>query len=743
MRRRIALITANTDTLYQTSMIKAMSAQTAELGYDLIVLTHFVNYDKSSEYLKGDENIYSLIDCLSFDGAVVDLGSFYSHSLAIKIEEMLYRKGVPVISLDYKSEYFESCLQNDRDGFRKLTEHFIKEHGFTDIYCLSGPRDEIHSEERINGYKDAFSVNGLAVSEDNIFYGDFWIGEAKHFAERIVSGELSKPQAILCGSDYMALQLCLSLMKSGILVPEEISVGGYDGNPDVNYYQPSLTTYSGAYLENTVRAVCRLHELISGKKCTGTVETRSVLRTGASCGCRERNSQSADISQKMLDNSMRTNIFMHSDYSSAMSSVKDLRGFAEAMLRNMYLLDASGDFFICLCRDTINENGSAEGITKSGYTCDMRCVVTHVNYRGDLTPRDFQLEYIIPEELIIDSPRTYFCTPLHYLDNSFGYCVRRYSAEEIVFEQYYGEFCQIAADSIERVRMLAYERYLNNKIQKLSERDILTGLFSQKGIISRIDELCRDSSCFGVLYNIDDTEEKKQEEGEEYIKRIYVSFAQAVNLSCIRGETAARISRDEFLIIGKCDGSEFPEQLFINTLKSNIKMIEKQQGVALSSSISHFTAVTEEPVSADRFIRLLEEKLEASRSSKGFAGNVFLAKIRELHDNIYEDPQFDWNAAAESGRLGISQSYFQHIYRKFIDVSFNNDVISARLALAERLLVNTNLPVSEIAERCGYSEPSYFMKLFRNRKKMTALEYKRKMLGAITQMPDLPHSQKR
>ena len=57
MRKRLALITANTDTLYQTSMIKVMSEQSAMLGYDLIVLTHFVNYDDGGDYMKGAENI--------------------------------------------------------------------------------------------------------------------------------------------------------------------------------------------------------------------------------------------------------------------------------------------------------------------------------------------------------------------------------------------------------------------------------------------------------------------------------------------------------------------------------------------------------------------------------------------------------------------------------------------------------------------------------------------------------------
>lgn len=728
MRKRIVLITANTDTLYQTSMIKVMSEQAFMLDYDFIVLTHFVNYDDGGDYMKGDENIYSLIFQLEFDGAVVDLGSFYSRSLAQKLDNMLKDKNIPVVSLDYLSGHFEDCLQKDRECFRMLTEHFIKEHGFSDIYCLSGPENEIHSEERIKGYMDAFTNNGLDVRQEHIFYGDFWIGKAVEFAEKIVSGELPKPQAIVCGSDYMALQLCLTLIKNGIRIPEEISVGGYDGNPDVNYYQPSLTSFSGAYLENAVRAVCRLHELISGEKEYNTVQTFPYLKIGASCGCRESVAKNADISQRMLDKALRMNIFMHSNYSSIMSNVKNIREFSEAMLRNMYLLDLSGDFFICLCNDMFGERNFVVSDRKSGYTDKMKCIVSHVNYKGDPTPKEFRLESIIPEEDIASKPRTYFCTPLHYIDSSFGYCVRRYSYKEIVFEQFYGEFCQIAADSIERVRMLEHEKYLNDKIQRLSERDILTGLFSRKGIISRMEKQENDKGYFGVLYNIEDIEQIRRNMGEEHLKRIFILFAQAVNLSCVRGEVAARIGIDAFLIIGECDGSDFPGQLFINTLKSNIKMIEEHQDIQLSSVISHFTVVTNRISATEELISELEQKLEESRDPQRFAGNVYISIIRELHDNIYEEPQLKWNAADEAKKLRLSQSYFQHIYKKSTGISFNSDVISARIALAERLLVSTNLNVCEVAEKCGYTEQSYFMKLFKNKTGMTALEYKHKML---------------
>ena len=246
-----------------------------------------------------------------------------------------------------------------------------------------------------------------------------------------------------------------------------------------------------------------------------------------------------------------------------------------------------------------------------------------------------------------------------------------------------------------------------------------------------MEKLDNKKEYFGVLYNLEDIEQTRRSFGEDYLKRVYVSFAQAVNLSCIRGELAARISRDEFLITGECDGSEFPGQLFINTLKANIKMIEKHQDIKLLSIVSHFTAVTANISSPQELISRLEDQLEESRDPQRFAGNVYMSIIRQLHDSIYEEPQLNWNAASEAAKLKLSQSYFQHIYKKFVDVSFNSDVISARIALAERLLVSTNLNVCEVAEKCGYSEQSYFMKLFKNKTGMTALEFKRKKLSGV------------
>ena len=350
----------------------------------------------------------------------------------------------------------------------------------------------------------------------------------------------------------------------------------------------------------------------------------------------------------------------------------------------------------------------------------MLCILAHSGEKIELGQKMFSLENIIPPDHCRNGASTYICTPLHYLERCFGYCVRRYSGN-VVFEDYYGDFCQLAANAIEKVRMLRYENYLNERIQKLSERDILTGLYSRKGLDSFVGKADQSRRCFGTMFYFNDTGDPE----EESFKKLIVTFAQAVNLSCTGGVTAARTGAGEFLMIGPCDDQEHPEQLLINTLKLNLKMLEKQQDISILKDLRYFSDTAEEGEAPAELLSRMEKRYESLRSAGSEKSTAYLSMIQELHYRICEEPQLAWSAEAEAGKIGISLSYFQHLYRKFISESFNSEVISARIMLAERLLVNTSLNVTEIAERCGYSDPIHFMKLFKRKNGRTALEYRK------------------
>jgi AraC-like DNA-binding protein len=160
-------------------------------------------------------------------------------------------------------------------------------------------------------------------------------------------------------------------------------------------------------------------------------------------------------------------------------------------------------------------------------------------------------------------------------------------------------------------------------------------------------------------------------------------------------------------------------------------MIEMQQNISISAMLRHLSVITDSSTSSTDMITQLEKKLEDMRISSTDSNSAFLGKLRELQYNVYEEPQLEWTAEYAAAKIGVSISYFQHLYRQFLNISFNADVISARLALAERLLVKTSLNVSEIAEKCGYPDASHFMKLFRKKKGVTASDYRKNMTSNV------------
>ena len=71
------------------------------------------------------------------------------------------------------------------------------------------------------------------------------------------------------------------------------------------------------------------------------------------------------------------------------------------------------------------------------------------------------------------------------------------------------------------------------------------------------------------------------------------------------------------------------------------------------------------------------------------------------------------------------KNYFRGVYGKNIS-DYLRDL---RMYTAEKLLIDTKMPISEIASQVGYTKQGKFAEVFRQRFQMNPLEYRRsKML---------------
>jgi len=97
------------------------------------------------------------------------------------------------------------------------------------------------SAARVQGYRDAFSAEGLICEDVWIVPGDSGPESGYHAAKELLEID-DRPTAIFACNDMMAIGAMAALKDAGIHVPQELSVIRYDDIPLASYFNPRLTT---------------------------------------------------------------------------------------------------------------------------------------------------------------------------------------------------------------------------------------------------------------------------------------------------------------------------------------------------------------------------------------------------------------------------------------------------------------------------------------------------------------------
>ena len=74
---------------------------------------------------------------------------------------------------------------------------------------------------------------------------------------------------------------------------------------------------------------------------------------------------------------------------------------------------------------------------------------------------------------------------------------------------------------------------------------------------------------------------------------------------------------------------------------------------------------------------------------------------------------------------GYSYTYFSEMFKNSMHINFRDYLIKARINKAEKLLLTTDMEITEIAMATGFSTASHFVKLFKSAKGTTPSKYKK------------------
>lgn len=100
---------------------------------------------------------------------------------------------------------------------------------------------------------------------------------------------------------------------------------------------------------------------------------------------------------------------------------------------------------------------------------------------------------------------------------------------------------------------------------------------------------------------------------------------------------------------------------------------------------------------------------QPKRSEQGLTDASLRLALDYINDNL--DRNLKLNDIAE--QVGMSRYYFARLFKQSMGIAPHQYAIKQRINRAKQLLRNSNLAIADIAQQCGFTNPSHLSKYFR------------------------------
>jgi LacI family transcriptional regulator len=144
------------------------------------------------------------------------------------------------------------------NGASQAVAHLIRL-GHRKIGTVTGPLSTQVGKDRLTGYRKALNDRGIQIEEELITEGDFSNLGGYLATQRLIP---NKPSALFVASDMMAVGAIRALRETGISVPQDIALVGFDDLPPAMLADPHLTTIRQPIKRLGIKAVEILNDRI-------------------------------------------------------------------------------------------------------------------------------------------------------------------------------------------------------------------------------------------------------------------------------------------------------------------------------------------------------------------------------------------------------------------------------------------------------------------------------------------------
>jgi LacI family transcriptional regulator len=239
-----------------SSVIRGIEDELYPKGYHVIISQTHEDRDRELKIIQ------NLLDA-QVEGIL--LSTCFSNNERGNLEPLL-KKSTPFIFFDRSLSFanISSATIDDYQGGYDATKHLIDQGCQRIAHFYVDQQIELY-KNRLQGYKDALSNNGIDINEEYIIALKSDVEAGKEAAEKLMKLAVP-PDAIFSSTDYALLGAIKHLQTLSIKIPDDFCVVGFSNESFTQYLEPSISSVDQSPVEmGKMAAKVFLEQMVSGE----------------------------------------------------------------------------------------------------------------------------------------------------------------------------------------------------------------------------------------------------------------------------------------------------------------------------------------------------------------------------------------------------------------------------------------------------------------------------------------------
>lgn len=247
----IGLVISDIQNPFYPELVRGIEDEVQRLGYSLVLCNSDDNSDRESSYLEFLASHRAAGIIVSDDGMVA------RHRKKI----LNLNTHVIFVNLQKSDGKIPTLLSQDFEGGKMASAHLV-ECGYPKIIYIANIYEKTQTSLRLEGVKA-----GAGKTSFEVLYGKDGLTTGAKAAHQIMKSH-KPPYGIVAHNDLTAIGAMHALMESGIKIPEDVGIVGYDNIAMSAYVSPGLTSISQNQYSLGREAMRLLEQMIKSGKIT-------------------------------------------------------------------------------------------------------------------------------------------------------------------------------------------------------------------------------------------------------------------------------------------------------------------------------------------------------------------------------------------------------------------------------------------------------------------------------------------